>query len=118
KMLVQIKSLEFNPLRQPNSNAKKSIRLVIHSVTYHTKPSTSLEEQLKKMFLFPFDYHSLVFDSMKIDIYDYGLFLNTKKKLGRAIIQLNTLKQAIIDQKEFERTLPLEIKEFPHMQEV
>ncbi|CAG8762123.1 7856_t:CDS:10 [Cetraspora pellucida] len=118
RMLVQIKSLEFNPLRQQNPNAKKSIRLVIHSVTYHTKSSVPLEEQLKKMFLFPFDYHSFVFDSMKIDIYDDGLFLNTKKKLGRANIQLNTLKQAIINQKEFERTFPLEAKEFPHMQEV
>ncbi|CAG8595616.1 16272_t:CDS:2, partial [Cetraspora pellucida] len=118
RMLVQIKSLEFNPLRQQNPNAKKSIRLVIHSVTYHTKPSVPFEEQLKKMFLFPFDYHSFVFDSMKIDIYDYGLLLNTKKKLGRANIQLNTLKQAIINQKEFERTFPLEATEFPHMQEV
>ncbi|CAG8755626.1 1374_t:CDS:10, partial [Dentiscutata erythropus] len=118
QILVQIKSLEFDPLRQPNPSAKKSIRLVIHPVIYHTKPSVLLEEQMKKMFLFPFDYHSFVFDSMKIDFYDYGTFLNTKKKLGRAYIKLNALKNAITNKKEFEGTFPLEAKEFPHMQEI
>ncbi|CAG8522754.1 628_t:CDS:10, partial [Scutellospora calospora] len=118
QILVQIKSLKFNPLRQPNPNIKKSIRLAIRSVTYNTKPSISLEEQLEKMFLFPFDYHSLVFDSMKFDIYDHGFFLNTNKKLGRVIVQLSALKQAIIDQKEFEGTFSLETKELLNIQEV
>ncbi|CAG8806694.1 3903_t:CDS:2, partial [Gigaspora margarita] len=118
KILVQIKSLEFDQLRQPNPSAKKSIRLAIQSIIYHTTPSISLDEQLKKMFLIPFEYHSFVFDTMKIDIYDYGSFLNIKKKLGRAYIKLNNLKHSIINKKDFEGTFPLEIKEFPNIQEV
>ncbi|KAF0397926.1 putative class 3 lipase [Gigaspora margarita] len=118
KILVKIKSLEFDQLRQPNPSAKKSIRLAIQSIIYHTTPSISLDEQLKKMFLIPFEYHSFVFDTMKIDIYDYGSFLNIKKKLGRAYIKLNNLKHSIINKKDFEGTFPLEIKEFPNIQEV
>ncbi|CAG8519152.1 8043_t:CDS:10 [Racocetra persica] len=48
KMLVHIKLLNFNPSRRLNSDVKQSIRIVIGSIFYLTKPSTSLEEQLKK----------------------------------------------------------------------
>ncbi|GET01009.1 alpha/beta hydrolase protein [Rhizophagus clarus] len=117
-MLVRIAKIDFNPPRSPNSRAKTSIRLVIHSVTHHTKPNSSYQEQLKKMFLFPFDYHSFVFDALKIDIYEHASFLYAKKKLGRVIIRLNTLKDSISNQKDFEGNFPLELGHDPHSQKV
>ena len=39
------------------------------------------KEQFKKMFLFPFDYHSFVFDTLKIDVYEHANFLYEKKKI-------------------------------------
>ncbi|RIA94920.1 hypothetical protein C1645_758918 [Glomus cerebriforme] len=114
KMLVRITKLDFDQPRSPNSKAKSSIRLVIHSVTHHTKPSSSYQEQLRKMFLFPFDYHSFVFDALKIDIYEHASFLYAKKKLGRVIIRLNTLKDSILEQKDFEGSFPLELSGDPH----
>ncbi|CAG8760164.1 19521_t:CDS:2, partial [Racocetra fulgida] len=97
----------FNSVNQ-NFNTKKSIRLMIGLTTYHTKPSTSLEDQLKKSFLFPFNYHSLIFDTMKLVIYEYGSFLNKKRKYGRVIVRLNALKQTIINHGEFEKIFPIE----------
>ncbi|CAG8511694.1 2432_t:CDS:10 [Acaulospora morrowiae] len=117
-MLVRIKSVEFNSSQKINPKAKTSFRLVIHSVTHHTKPSISIEEKLRKMFLFPFDYHSYVFDALKFDVYDHGSFLNTKKRLGRSIVRLRNLKEAILNKKEFEGTFPLETVEFPNSHEV
>ncbi|CAG8554528.1 27698_t:CDS:2 [Dentiscutata erythropus] len=99
--------VNFDPSLRIDSNVKKSIRIMVGLVTYHTKPSTSLEEQLKKSFLFPFNYHSFVFDTMKLIIYEYGSFLNKKKKCGRVIVQLSALKQTIIDHKEFEGIFPI-----------
>ncbi|CAG8460609.1 16408_t:CDS:10 [Dentiscutata heterogama] len=99
--------VNFDPSPRIDSNVKKSIRLMVGLITYHTKPSTSLEEQLKKSFLFPFNYHSFVFDTMKLVIYEYGSFLNKKKKYGRVIVQLSALKQTIIDHKEFEGIFPI-----------
>ncbi|CAG8480267.1 24627_t:CDS:10 [Racocetra persica] len=107
-ILVHIKLLNFDSSRRLDSNAKKSIRLMIGQTTYHTKPSTSLEDQLKKSFLFPFNYHSLIFDTMKLVIYEYGSFLNKKRKYGRVIVRLNALKQTIINHGEFEKTFPIE----------
>src|SRR2546430_28639 len=101
-MLVRIKKLEFDPPRTSNFKAKSSMRLIIHSVTHQTKPNSSFQEQIQKMFLFPFDYHSFVFDTLKIDLYEHASFLYAKKKLGRAIIRLNTLKDTILKQKDFE----------------
>ncbi|CAG8823948.1 22103_t:CDS:2, partial [Gigaspora rosea] len=117
KILVHIKSINFNPQRRLNPYVKQSIRLMIGLTTYVTKPSTSLEDQLKKSFLFPLSYHSLFFDSIKFTIYEYGSFLNVKKKYGRVIVRLNTLKQAIIDQEEFEGIFPIETR-FPHLHEI
>ncbi|RIB15620.1 hypothetical protein C2G38_2191948 [Gigaspora rosea] len=101
---VHIKLVNFDL----DSKIKRSIRLMIGLITYHTKSSTSLEEQLKKSFLFPFNYHSLIFDTMKLVIYEHGSFLNKKRKCGRVIVPLSALKQAIIDQKEFEGIFPIE----------
>ncbi|RGB43764.1 hypothetical protein C1646_809034 [Rhizophagus diaphanus] len=117
-MLVRITKLDFNPPRSPNSKAKTSIRLVIHSVTHHTKPSSSYQEQLKKMFLFPFDYHSFVFDALKIDVYEHASFLYAKKKLGRVIVRLSALKDSILNQKDFEGNFPLELSGDPHPQKI
>ncbi|CAG8745218.1 41435_t:CDS:10, partial [Gigaspora margarita] len=100
--------LNFDPLQRLDSNIKRSIRLMIGLITYHTKSSTSLEEQLKKSFLFPFNYHSLIFDTMKLVIYEHGSFLNKKRKCGRVVVPLSALKQAILDQKEFEGIFPIE----------
>ncbi|RHZ60084.1 hypothetical protein Glove_359g13 [Diversispora epigaea] len=118
KMLVRVKSIEFNPPRPYDSKTRTSIRLVIHSVTHHTKPSTSIEELLQTIICFPFDYHSYVFDTLKLDVYDYGSFLYTKKRLGRTNIRLNTFKQAIINQKEFEGKFPLEAYGYSNTREV
>ncbi|CAJ0644218.1 7769_t:CDS:10 [Entrophospora sp. SA101] len=79
KILVQIISLDFNKQFASNTKTKTSIRLVIHCVTYQTKPSESIGDHSQKKFLFPFDCHSLMFDNLKIDIYEHG-FLNAKKK--------------------------------------
>jgi hypothetical protein len=101
-MLVRIKKIDFDK-RSPNSRAKTSIRLIVHPVTHHTKPSSlSSQEQLKKMFLFHLDYHSFVFDNLKIDIFEHASFLYAKKKLGRVLIRLNTFKDSILEQKDFE----------------
>ncbi|CAG8510684.1 7261_t:CDS:10, partial [Scutellospora calospora] len=111
QMLVRIKSLEFDSKNQIKPDVKKSIRLVTQSASHQTEPDTSLEGQIQKMFLFPFNYHSLVFDTLKLDIYSYGSLLNKPKRLGRAVIRLNVLKQAISNREGFERTFPLESKE-------
>ncbi|CAG8586061.1 12927_t:CDS:2, partial [Cetraspora pellucida] len=107
-ILVHIKLLNFDLSRKLDPNVKKSVRLMIGSMTYHTKPSTSLDDQLKKSFLFPFNYHSLVFDTMKLVIYEYGSFLNKKRKHGRVLVRLNALKQTIINHGEFEKVFPIE----------
>lgn len=94
--------MEFNPPRPSNSKTRTSIRLEVTLVTHQTKPSKPIEEQLRQLFEFPFDYHSYVFDTLKLDVYEYVSFLNTKKRIGRANIRLNSFKQAITSQNEFE----------------
>nr|CAG8644046.1 7788_t:CDS:10 [Entrophospora candida] len=107
KILVQIISLDFNKQFASNTKTKTSIRLVIHCVTYQTKPSESIGDHSQKKFLFPFDCHSLMFDNLKIDIYEHG-FLNAKKKIGRGIFKFIGLKPLIPNKDEFIVKIPLE----------
>ncbi|CAG8548914.1 13676_t:CDS:10 [Cetraspora pellucida] len=110
QMLVRIKSLQFDS-DQIKPRVKKSIRLVTQYASHHTKPDTSLENQIRNLFLFPFNYHSLIFDTLKLDFYAYESLLNTKKRLGRIIIRLNALQQAVLNRTEFEGTFPIENNE-------
>ncbi|CAJ0767741.1 18727_t:CDS:10 [Entrophospora sp. SA101] len=107
KILVQIISLDFNKQFASNTKTKTSIRLVIHCVTYQTKPSESIGDHSQKKFLFPFDCHSLMFDNLKIDIYEHG-FLNAKKKIGHGIFKFIGLKPLIPNKDEFIVKIPLE----------
>ncbi|CAG8500902.1 27068_t:CDS:10 [Racocetra persica] len=117
QILVQIKSLQFDSDRI-KTRVKKSIRLVTQYASHNTKPDISLESQMRNIFLFPFNYHSLVFGTLKLYFYYYESLLNTKKRLGYIIIQLSSLKQAILNQAEFEGTFPIEHHALLHPFEV
>ncbi|CAG8662489.1 3176_t:CDS:2, partial [Dentiscutata heterogama] len=117
QIFVSIKSLQFD-LSPMKSDFKKSIHLATQSASHHTKPAISLKKQMGKAFLFPFNYHSLVFDTLKLDFYIYESLLNTKKKFGRVIVRLNVLRQAILDRSKFEGTFPIENNELLHLYDV
>nr|CAG8550803.1 14402_t:CDS:10 [Entrophospora candida] len=107
KILVQITSLDSNDQLVSNTKTKTSVRLVIHYVKHQTNPSELIEDHSQNKFLFPFDYHSLMFDTLKIDIYEHG-FLNAKKRTGRGVFKLIGLKSSILNKDEFIGQIPLE----------
>ncbi|KAF0484021.1 putative class 3 lipase [Gigaspora margarita] len=117
QILVSIKSLQFD-FNIMKSNVKKSIHLSTQFAYHQTKPDISFEKQMENTFLFPFNYHSLIFDTLKLDFYIYESLLNTKKMLGRAIVELKVLRQAILNRSKFEGTFPIENNELLHPYEV
>ncbi|CAG8460242.1 13830_t:CDS:10 [Dentiscutata erythropus] len=117
QILVSIKSLQFD-LSPMKSDFKKSIHLATQYASHNTKPAISLKKQMQKAFLFPFNYHSMVFDTLKLDFYIYESLLNTKKRFGRVNVRLNVLRQAILDRSKFEGTFPIENNELFHPYDV